>query len=146
MSKGRDGGSPPRAPRARPCLMLIVFLALVACGERQPVYPSRQPPAGVLTDPVQIAAGKTLFQAKCASCHGHPEEGRSPRADFFQPPAPDFTAATYRTADPAFLFWRIETGKTVEPYLSQGSVMPAWSGLPEQELWQLVAYLRARAS
>lgn len=103
------------------------------------------PPPGLLTDAAQIAAGAVLFREKCASCHGHPGEGRSPRADFFRPPAPDFTEPAYRTADPAYLFWRIEVGKTVEPYLSQGSVMPAWRGLPDEEIWQLVAYLQARA-
>jgi mono/diheme cytochrome c family protein len=122
-----------------------MFLILAACGERQPVYPARQVPAGVLTDAVQIAAGKLLFHEKCATCHGHPDEGRSPRADFFQPPAPDFSNPFYRGIDPAYLFWRIEVGKTIEPYLSRGSVMPSWRGLTDAEIWQLVAYLRARA-
>lgn len=122
-----------------------VLLAVAACGERKPAYPPRQPPSGVLNDAAQIAAGRAIFRQKCAYCHGHADEGRSPRADFFQPPAPDFTAPAYRSADPAYLFWRIEVGKTVEPYLSSGSVMPAWDGLPDAEIWQLVAYLKSRA-
>ena len=126
--------------------MFAGFLALAACGSQPVSYPARTAPAGVLTDPMQIAAGKVLFRDKCASCHGHADEGRSPRADFFQPPAPDFTAPAYRTLDPAYLFWRIEAGKTVEPYLSQGSVMPAWRGLTDEQIWQLVAYLKVRSS
>ena len=126
-------------------IILFVLLLLAGCGEQKAGYPPRRPPAGVLADAAQIAAGKVLFHEKCASCHGKPEEGRSPRADFFQPPAPDFTGAAYRTADPAYLFWRIEAGKTVEPYLSRGSVMPAWRGLPDEQIWQLVAYLQSRA-
>lgn len=125
--------------------LFALLLALAGCGEQKPAYPARQAPAGLLGDAAQIAAGKAIFREKCASCHGHADEGRSPRADFFQPPAPDFTAPAYRSADPAYLFWRIEVGKTVEPYLSQGSVMPAWRGLPDREIWQLVAYLQARA-
>lgn len=83
---------------------------------------------------------------KCASCHGKPDEGRSPRADFFRPSAPDFSESRYRAGDPAYLYWRTEVGKNVEPYLSQGSVMPAWGPtLAEAEIWQLVAYLKARA-
>jgi mono/diheme cytochrome c family protein len=127
-------------------LVFALLFALIACGERQVSYPARTAPAGVLTDAVQIAAGKALFHDKCATCHGHPDEGRSPRADFFQPPAPDFTAPDYRNADPAYLFWRIEVGKTVEPYLTRGSVMPAWRGLSDGEIWQLVAYLKVRSS
>jgi mono/diheme cytochrome c family protein len=123
-----------------------MILALAACGEQKPNYPVRQAPAGLLADAAQLAAGKVLFHEKCATCHGKPDEGRSPRADFFQPPASDFTVPAYRTADPAYLFWRIEVGKTVEPYLSRGSVMPAWGGLPEGEIWQLVAYLKSRSS
>jgi mono/diheme cytochrome c family protein len=126
-------------------MILPLLLLLTACTEQRPDYPSRQLPAGVLTDTAQLAAGKTLFHDKCASCHGHADEGRSPRADFFQPPAPDFTEPAYRTLAPDYLFWRIETGKTVEPYLSRGSVMPAWRGLSDAEIWQLVAYLRTRA-
>ncbi|NJC88713.1 MAG: cytochrome c [Desulfuromonas sp.] len=127
-------------------IFLLFALILAACGERQPNYPARQVPAGLLTDTIQIAAGQVLFREKCATCHGHPDEGRSPRANFFQPPAPDFSSPAYRTVDPAYLFWRIEVGKTVDPYLSRGSVMPAWGPtLNETEIWQLVAYLKVRA-
>ena len=146
MSKGKGGRSPLWVHAGRSCMIPAALLALAACKEPAPVYPPRLAPGNILGDAGQIAAGKAIFRDKCASCHGHADEGRSPRADFFQPPAPDFTSPSYRTSDPAYLFWRIETGKTVEPYLSQGSVMPAWSGLPEQEIWQLVAYLKNRSS
>jgi len=127
-------------------LSVVLLITIAACGEQKPAYPVRQAPAGVLADAAQIAAGKALFHEKCATCHGKPDEGRSPRADFFQPAAPDFTDPGYRSADPAYLFWRIEVGKTVEPYLSRGSVMPSWRGLPDQEIWQLVAYVKTRSS
>lgn len=126
-------------------MIFTAVIALAACGEQPLDYPPRQPPAGLLGDSGQIAAGRQLFLDKCASCHGKPSEGRSSRAAFFEPPAPDFTENRYRAVDPAFLYWRIEVGKTVEPYLSQGSVMPAWGGLPEREIWQMVAYLQQRA-
>lgn len=129
---------------------IVVFagllIALVACGEQRAAYPKRQPPAGMLTDAAVIAAGRALFLEKCATCHGKPDEGRSPRADFFQPPAPDFSESRYRASDPAYLYWRTEVGKNAEPFASQGSVMPAWGPtLSETAIWQLVAYMQARA-
>lgn len=123
-----------------------LLMLLGACGDTLPAYPARKAPSGLLANPASIAAGARIFAGRCASCHGKPAEGRSPRADFFWPPASDFTAPAYRDLDSAFLYWRIERGKTVEPYLSQGSVMPAWGHhLSETQIWQLVAYLRSRS-
>lgn len=127
-----------------------LFLALVllpaACTERAPQYPQRQPPAGFLESTEQWAAGEAIFRQNCAVCHGSTAEGRSPRANFFHPPASEFRDPAYRNMDPAYLYWRIETGKTVEPFLSNGSVMPAWGPyFSEEQIWQLVAYLRARS-
>ncbi len=116
-----------------------------ACGESRPSYPERTPPQGFLQEVKNQQAGETLFKQHCTECHGKPSEGRSPRADFFEPPAPDFYAARYAKIDPAYLFWRITHGKTVEPYLSKGSVMPSFGPyLSEEQIWQLVSYLRVR--
>lgn len=125
---------------------LCLLTLLAACGEQTPTYPQRQPPAGFLENAANRTAGMALFREHCTICHGRTEEGRSPRADFFRPPAPDFLAPRYRTIDPAYLFWRIGTGKAVEPFLSRGSVMPAWGPhFSEEQIWQLTAYLRFRA-
>lgn len=131
----------------RLCLpWLILLLSLAACNRSRPGFPERQPPQGFLQQSANIAAGAAAFADHCASCHGKPGEGRSPRADFFQPPAPDFTDPAFRRMDPAYLFWRISKGKTVEPYLSRGSVMPAWGPyFNATEIWQLVAYIRSRS-
>ncbi len=126
--------------------VLLVLSLLVACREQRPAYPHRPVPSGLLADETAIRAGAAMFAGRCASCHGHPHEGRSPRAVFFEPPAPTFGEPRYRDIDPAYLFWRIERGKTVEPYLSRGSVMPGWRPyLSDEQIWQLVAYLRRRA-
>lgn len=131
--------------RTRLWIPLLLTL-LVACSEQPPAYPQRQPPPGFLENAVNRAAGAEIFRQNCASCHGATGERRSPRADFFQPPAPDFRDPRYRTLDPAYLYWRIETGKTVEPYLSRGSVMPAWGQhFSEEQIWQLAAFLRSRS-
>jgi mono/diheme cytochrome c family protein len=126
-------------------VLLIVF-SLFGCAEESVDYPARTMPDGILKDKIQLNRGEALFMDKCAFCHGKPGEGRSDRATFFEPAAPDFTDEHYRQMDPAYLYWRIEVGKTVEPFRSQGSVMPAWGmHLTEQQLWQIVAYLQVRA-
>jgi mono/diheme cytochrome c family protein len=129
---------------AAPVIVLATLL-LSGCGPGPPDYPERQMPDGLLEDSAQVDAGRVLFRDKCSSCHGKPSEGRSVRAAFFEPPAPDFTDPRYQKVDPAYLFWRIQVGKTVEPFRSQGSVMPSWQTLSEQEIWQLVAYLKSRS-
>jgi mono/diheme cytochrome c family protein len=129
-------------------LFFVLLIVLVFCGCAEDIvdYPARTMPDGLLTDKIALDRGKSLFMDKCASCHGKPGEGRSDRASFFEPPAPDFTDAHYQRMDPAYLYWRIEVGKSVEPFRRQGSVMPAWGmHLSEQQLWQIVAYLQVRA-
>ena len=122
------------------------FLVLSGCGDQQADYPPRQMPERFKKEAAAQSVGHDLFRSKCASCHGKPSEGRSDRAAFFTPPAPDFTDVHYGQLDPAYLYWRIETGKTVEPYRSQGSVMPAWGvHFSEEQIWQIVVFLQSRA-
>lgn len=133
------------------CLLAIALLGVVTlltagCNDHKISYPARQMPSELAADTEQLQKGQQLFLSKCAHCHGKPSEGRSDRAAFFEPPAPDFTDIHYRDMDPAYLYWRIETGKNIEPYRSQGSVMPAWGlHFSEQQTWQIVAYLQHRA-
>ncbi|MBE0501833.1 MAG: cytochrome c [Desulfuromonadales bacterium] len=127
-------------------LLLILLIPIISCTERSSSYPNISMPAGFATDADRLAEAKQLFFARCVDCHGTLAEGRMSRADFFEPAAPDFTAPLYRQIDPAYLFWRIAEGKMVEPYLSQGSVMPAWGDhFSDEEIWSLVAYLQTRS-
>ena len=126
--------------------LTLTLLLLVACSDAPPPYPQRNMPAELTRDETLFINAKELFLSRCAHCHGKQSEGRISQADFFQPPAPDFTASSYRQTDPAYLFWRISEGKTVEPYLSLGSVMPAWGmHFSDSQIWQLVAYLQTRS-
>jgi len=124
---------------------ILLLLATFGCSQQELSYPQRQMPAGLSQDQVGLAAAAETFSRNCAYCHGHADEGRGERASFFDPPAPDFYAQEYRTVDPAYLFWRISEGKMAEPFLSQGSVMPAWGPhLTDRQIWLLVAYLQQR--
>lgn len=127
-------------------LSLVLSLLLGGCWEAEDQLPEISVPQQLLQQPQQRLAGEQLFLKHCRECHGTTAEGRNPRAVRFVPPAPDFISHHYMDAEPAYLFWRIAEGKRTEPFRSRGSVMPAWEPhLTEQQIWQLVAYLRQRA-
>jgi hypothetical protein len=65
----------------------------------------------------------------------------------FGPQPADFTDRTkVQLRTPQYLFWRVSEGGQVEPFRSQGSIMPAWKfKLSELERWQVIAYIRTLA-
>jgi mono/diheme cytochrome c family protein len=75
-----------------------------------------------------IAAGENLFQGNCAKCHGENAEGKGSR--------PALKSERIKSATDGEIAWLLKNGN---PYKG----MPIWAGLPEQERWQIVAYLRS---
>ena len=76
------------------------------------------------------AAGAKLYKRYCAECHG--ADGRG------QGKAPDLHSPIIQVASPGRLYWFLKNGN-----LKEG--MPAWSGLPDPQRWQLVTYLQTLA-
>jgi mono/diheme cytochrome c family protein len=74
-------------------------------------------------------AGRKLYLRHCAECHGPTAEGGDQ--------APPLRAAA-RAEQPGTLQWFIKNGN-----LRAG--MPSWSGLPDQQVWQVVTYLKSLA-
>jgi glucose/arabinose dehydrogenase/mono/diheme cytochrome c family protein len=73
-----------------------------------------------------VRAGQSLF-AKCAACHGSKAEGTGN--------VPGLTDRSTQSAKDGEIFW----------YITKGDVdngMPAWSSLPEQQRWQIIAYIK----
>jgi mono/diheme cytochrome c family protein len=79
-------------------------------------------------DDSAIAAGAQLFRQYCASCHGVAAAGIGRR--------PSLRTARVHDASDGELQWLLRNG-------SLGHGMPAWSGLPEVQRWQLVRYLHS---
>jgi mono/diheme cytochrome c family protein len=79
-------------------------------------------------DPEAVAAGKILFEQRCAECHGDNAEG-SKRG-------PSLRAAEVQNAEPGAIFWVLTNG-----VVRKG--MPVWSKLPEPQRWQLVSYVKS---
>jgi len=78
--------------------------------------------------------GRALFQDHCALCHGERADGRGRRRNLSIPPA-DFRDPTWRArVTPRRAFFVIREG-------IQGTPMPAWKALNEDETWDLVAYV-----
>ncbi len=73
------------------------------------------------------AAGYKLFQRHCAQCHGPDARGLEHAADLH--------SSAIQDAPPGVLFWALRNGR-----IRKG--MPSWSQLPDQQLWQIVTYLK----
>jgi glucose/arabinose dehydrogenase/mono/diheme cytochrome c family protein len=72
-------------------------------------------------------AGKRLFAIRCASCHGRNAEGSGNVPTL---------AGALESVTPGEVFWFISTGNAK-------SGMPTFAGLPEQQRWQLVTYVKS---
>lgn len=78
--------------------------------------------------PQAIQAGRLLFEDHCAQCHGDNAQGKNKR--------PSLRSARVQSASEGSLHWFLVNGN-----VRRG--MPSWSKLPDQQLWQLVTYLRS---
>ena len=72
-------------------------------------------------------AAKSVYQTRCAACHGPNGEGSGN--------IPSLTSGKAQGASDGELFWYITKGD-----LNNG--MPAWDSLPEKDRWQIINYLR----
>lgn len=75
-----------------------------------------------------VAAGAVLFHNNCARCHGDNAEGKGSR--------PNLRSDAVRQMTDGDLYWILKNGDVFHG-------MPRWSGLPEQERWQIITYIRS---
>jgi mono/diheme cytochrome c family protein len=91
-----------------------------------------------------IQAGKELFlktaqPVACVMCHGEQGDGKGLMGGALVPPPRNFTCGPMmRDIPDGQLFWIIKNG-------SPGTGMMAFSGLPDEQVWELVHYIRALA-
>ncbi len=79
-------------------------------------------------DSEAVAAGRILFEQRCAECHGDNAEGGKK--------GPSLRATEIQNAEPGAIFWILTNG-----VVRKG--MPVWSKLPEPQRWQLVSYIKS---
>jgi mono/diheme cytochrome c family protein len=94
-----------------------------------PAAANRRNPVPASSD--SVAAGKTLFDSYCASCHGMNAKGNNGVAA-------DLTAPAAQSQTDGALFWKISQGH---------SPMPSFANtLTAQQGWEIINYIRTLAS
>lgn len=91
--------------------------------------------------PENIVAGKALYTKDfkplaCHQCHGTNGNGKGMLARGMDPQPRDFTCVKMMNEIPdGQLFW-------VTRYGSKGTVMPGFPNLTDEQIWQIVVYMR----
>lgn len=125
--------------------LIAVLSALLFAGCKD--APSADP-----NNATQVSAGRAIYAANCASCHGANLEGqpnwktRKPNGRMPAPPHDD-TGHTWHHSD-NILFGITQTG-LLPPYAPAGyqSDMPSFGGtLTDKQIWDVLAYIKSRWS
>lgn len=136
--------------------LLIIVLGSTSCSNqassenasKQPTTPAN---ASTVTLPTEVTettknplpdlamavnVGKPLYQANCSLCHGETGAGEGPAGASFDP-KPTHLAKGAVTTDPdGKLFLALKNGK---------GKMPPMKRMTDEEMWQVIAYVRTLA-
>lgn len=93
------------------------------------------------------AAGKTLFEANCASCHGTSGKGDGPVGAALNPPPRDFTVGDFKfdangdgtPGEDADLTLVIQKGAMA---YGGSALMAPWPTLTDEQVTDVIAYIR----
>ena len=90
-------------------------------------------------------AGKGVYEAKCALCHGVKGDGKGPAAELLLPKPRDFTSGIYKIRSTANKTPSDQDLYRIVTEGMPGTSMPPWDVLPERERWNVVAYIKTFA-
>ncbi|GJL67955.1 MAG: hypothetical protein NPIRA06_05900 [Nitrospirales bacterium] len=91
-----------------------------------------------------IKAGEKLYHETaqplaCTQCHGNKGDGQGPMGAALNPHPRNFTCGeTMKDISDGQLYWIIKNG-------SPGTGMMAFSGMPDNQIWQVIQYIRTLA-
>jgi PQQ-dependent dehydrogenase (methanol/ethanol family) len=114
---------------ARSCATIAVLAVAVALGS--PLRAQNDAPDAIsnpfATDPNAVAAGKLLYEQTCQACHA--PDARGDRG-------PALTGNFKHGSSDTDIYQTIRTGLP-------GTQMPGFSGLPTDNVWRIITYLRS---
>jgi len=110
------------------CLFMLAASAGAVPGVAQRTVEADTVTNPLVGDVTAVAAGRVLYQQTCQACHGSDATGDR---------GPALATGNFRhgSAD-GDLFHNVQTGIA-------GTEMPAFSALPANSVWQIIAYLRS---
>jgi len=76
-----------------------------------------------------VAAGRRIFLDHCAQCHGDDAQGKGKKPSLRSP-------RVQEEATEGDVHWLLYNG-------NMGKGMPSWAKLPDQQLWQVVTYVKS---
>jgi mono/diheme cytochrome c family protein len=124
-----------RFARAAMTLGLFTLACKGADGDLPPAYRNVEVPKARLDSVEARERGRRLFVEHCALCHGVSGDGHGARTEGFVRPPRDFTNAAWRkSTSPRHVFFAVREG-------IHGTAMPSWKTLPDDELWDLTAWV-----
>jgi predicted CXXCH cytochrome family protein len=91
-------------------------------------------PLGAAADGADVSAGRELYRQKCEICHANDGSGKTDIGAGQYPRPPDLRSAGIQSMPDGEVFYHIRNG-------IRHTGMPGW-GMPDDHIWQLVAYLR----
>jgi mono/diheme cytochrome c family protein len=91
----------------------------------------------IISDDQSIAAGKTVYNKECISCHGTAGKGDGPGAKDLATKPGDLSDPKLRDETDGALFWKITEGKKPMPTFAKL--------LSDDQRWQVVNYIRTLA-
>ncbi len=129
-----------------PSLLLLVLLGFAAASwaaaqtksDWQAPEQAKKTKNPVPANAAALAAGKTIYADKCASCHGDNGNGQGDQAKLYAVKPQDFTNPQLMAAmTDGELFWKISEGRRPMPSFKKQ--------LTEEQRWQVVDYIRTFA-
>lgn len=87
-------------------------------------------------------SAKDLYAQRCESCHGTTGKGDGPAGKFLKPPPKDFAVSLKAKSDG----WIAKAIKKGGPAVGESALMPASSDLTNQQVNELVDYIKKFSS